>query len=229
MFDFIRKHRLWQAWNEGLDKEIGATKNFNLKSAQDVVVYAFLRNISGKVIGEVGGGMSRILPALAAANQCFNIDKFEGADGGPSEEVKVLGVSNIRAFLGEFSCCLKTEFFDVVFSISVVEHVPDLKAFLDDGLRILKSGGLWLHAIDLYIEDESSAGRMSRFDAYRGWFDNCLLVPLGPVYPGPAKFTCDLVTNPDNQMYRRDRIAPRLAGLRERAQSVSLLIAGRKG
>ena len=228
MFDFIRKPFLWEAWDNGLDKEIGKAGAFHLKTIQDLAVYSHLRGTTGKTIAETGGGASRLLEVLARKNCCFNVEKFEGADGGPGKEVRIPGVENIKVFLGEFSDQLRSEFFDILFSVSVVEHVSNLKDFFEDGLRVLKPGGLWLHAIDIYVEDEPDEYQRSRFEAYRKWFDATALVPLGAIYRGPLKFTCDIATNPDNIMHAWGRVAPQLNALRQRAQSVSVLVGGRK-
>src|SRR5687767_6142356 len=82
--------------------------------------------------------------------------------GGPTEAQAIPGVEIVRAYLGENSPLLAD--FDVVFSISVVEHVEDLDAFHADQLRILKPGGIFIHAIDLYLGEGADT---SRFDAYR--------------------------------------------------------------
>ncbi len=83
MFDFIRKSLLWDAWDRGIHKEIGATGTFHLKTIQDLAVYSRLRELNGKTIAEIGGGNSRLLKRLAEKNTCFNVEKFEGAGGGP--------------------------------------------------------------------------------------------------------------------------------------------------
>jgi SAM-dependent methyltransferase len=237
MFDFIRKPLLWEAWDAGLDKEIGASAaGFQLKSMQDLAVYVHLRDAAGKRIAEIGAGHSRLLPTLAKANTCVAVEKFEGQGGGPTNAQSIPNVENIAAYLGENSSFLATESFDIVFSISVVEHVPteDLVGFHEDQLRILKPGGLFIHAIDLYLEDEPATHpvpthHMRRFDVYRNWVTSSKDVgPVGPIYPGPCRFTCDLVTNPDNVMYAWGRGAPKLTELRQAAQVVSLLVAGRK-
>ncbi|WP_375202105.1 class I SAM-dependent methyltransferase [Hyphococcus sp.] len=228
MFDFIRKPLIWQAWDNAYNKEIGATGSFCLKSMQDLAVYSYLRGSENLTIAEIGGGDSRILQTLAKRNRCFNIEKFEGDGGGPSEEVKIAGVENIKAFLGDNDPQLKSDFFDVVFSISVVEHVPDLKSFFDDGVRILKSGGLWLHAVDMYVEDEPNGHAIRKFENIRNWATAPSVSPIGPVYDGPPAFSCDIASNPDNTMHRWGRLSPRLADLRKKAQCVSLLVGARK-
>lgn len=228
MFDLIRKQSLWSAWDQGFHTEIGKPVQFHLKSIQDLIVYSYLREAKGLTIAEIGGGNSRLLKSLAKNNTCFNIEKFEGNAGGPTSELVFEGVKNIKVFLGEFSNQLSSEQFDVVFSISVVEHLENIDPFFEDGLRILKPGGLWLHAIDLYIEDVPSDYYIQRFNSYRFMAQDPRLAPIGPVFTGSLKFTCDLATNPDNTMYEWGKYAPSLTPLRQRAQSVSAIVAARK-
>lgn len=232
MFDFIRKPLLWKAWDESLDRQIQHPSSFRLKSVQDLAVYSELRGIADKDIAEIGAGHSRVLPALAGSNRCVSIEKFEGEGGGPREVVTPAGVSNVPAYVGQNDPLLKTGSFDILFSISVVEHVAgldDLAAFHEDQIRILRSGGFFLHAIDLYLEDEPSDHHRGRFEAYRRWVTETPGVePLGDVFDGPCKFTCDLATNPDNVMHAWGRVSPRLIAFRQRAQSTSVLVGGRK-
>lgn len=239
MFDFLRKPLLWEAWDEELQREIDRSrpfslrrKRFNLKSMQDLAVYRHLRDAQGQRIAEIGAGHSRVLPALAKANTCITVEKFEGEGAGPTRGRRTRGVRNVRAYLGEMSPELAPEGFDVVFSISVVEHVPDdaaLAAFHADQLRILKPGGLFLHAIDMYLTDEPEEHQVHRFNRYREWVTASDGVePISEVYRGDPRFTCDLATNPDNVMHSWGRAGPSLIGLRQRAQCVSVLVGGRK-
>jgi hypothetical protein len=232
MFDFVRKPLIWRAWNSGLDEELAEAGSFQLKSMQDLAVYSHLRHATGKHIAEIGAGHSRLLPTLAKTNTCLAVEPFEGKGGGPTKESPIPNVRTVPAYLGEKSPLLAAESFDVVFSISVVEHVgtaEELAAFHEDQLRILKPGGMFIHAIDLYLEDEPAPYSVQRFDAYRSWVTSSETVrPVGEVYGGPCRFTCDLATNPDNVMYAWGRVAPQLIELRQAAQLASLLVAGCK-
>lgn len=60
----------------------------------------------------------------------------------------------VRGYLGGFSTELPDAAFDLVFSISVVEHVPPehKPAFYQDMFRILKPGGWMAHSIDMFDE-----------------------------------------------------------------------------
>ena len=229
MFDIIRKPFLWQAWDQNLDKSLEKV-TVHLKSIQDLAVFSVLHGLKHKDIAEVGGGVSRVLPFLAKSNRCTNIEKFGGVGGGPRKEKRIKGVANVHCFLGEYSSDLADASFDAVFSVSVVEHVPNdqLNDFFQDGIRILKPGGLWLHAIDLYLENDASNHQISRYENYKSWVDNDRIVPLGEVFSGPLSFSCDMATNPDDVMYQWGRTAPELTPLRQRAQSVSVIAAGVK-
>ncbi len=230
MLDFVRKSFLWDALDRGLQDEIGENKRFHLKTVQDLAVYDQLRQFKGKSIAEIGGGKSRLLARLALNNACCNVEKFEGADGGPKVEFKIQKVRNVFAFLGERTGLLQKDSFDAVFSVSVIEHIPDnrLSDFLAEGIDILRQGGLWLHAIDLYLENEPTAEAERRLNAYRKWVDHPAFEPIGAVYDGPAAFSCDMATNPDDVMYDWGKIAPALIEKRKRAQSVTLIMGLRK-
>lgn len=235
MFDFIRKPLLWHAWDKGLDDEIDRGDEFRLKLIQDLGIFLHLREMTGKRIAEVGGGYSRLLPVLSKANDCANVEKWGGEGLGPTRERVLPNVQNIHAYLGENDSALADASFDVIFSISVVEHISPKKldAFHEDQKRILKPGGMFIHAIDLYVEDEPSVNHAARFNVYRNWVTSTPgVTPVGAVYEGPCRFTCDLATNPDNVMYQRGKLAEKLAPARSElpkvAQSVSVLVAGRK-
>lgn len=231
MFDFIRKAELWDALERGWSDKLHGARPYELKTAQDLAVYRLLADRRGQDIAEIGGGASRLLPALSGSNRCVNVEKFEGADGGPDREMKLDGVRTVRAFLGEFDSRLAPDSFDAVFSVSVVEHVPTprLQAFLEDGLRILRRGGLWLHAIDMYLGDEDDQGASKRHEIYKSWASlPGALEPAGPISDAPPRFSCDMATNPDNIMYAWGKIAPALTEKRQRMQNVSVLTASRK-
>jgi SAM-dependent methyltransferase len=223
---------LWPAWEARLDREIETSAaGFHLKSMQDLVVYSLLRSGSRRQIAEIGAGHSRVLPTLSKSNTCVAVEKFEGQGGGPTTKAPIPGVQIVRAFLGEHSRELKDESFDVVFSISVVEHVPTegLAAFHSDQLRIMKPGGIFVHAIDLYLLDEPREYEMRRFEIYRDWVNSDEVEPIGEIYRGPCRFSCDLATNPDNTMYAWVGVDSRLNELNQVAQVVSVLVGGRKG
>lgn len=233
MFDFVRKPQLWAAWEAGLDRQIGKAPKFHLKSVQDLAVYQQIKGAQGKTIAEIGGGHSRLLNVLAKTNACVNVEKFEGRDGGPSRAQFLSRAKNVSAYLGDFDPQLADASFDIVYSVSVVEHVPTAKLddFYKDQLRILKPGGLFVHAIDLYLEDAPRKHILDRFDRYKTWVDGSRgdgVTPVGAIFAGPCKFACDMATNPDDVMFAWGKISPTLNALRPLAQSVSIIVGGRK-
>jgi hypothetical protein len=232
MFEFINKNTIWDICDKGFLQELDEKKiSYQLKTAQDLVCYNYLRDKSGLKIAEIGGGNSRILQQLGKKNNCYNIEKFEGIGLGPTQEIHLKNVKNINAYVGEYDKSIPSDYFDIIFSISVIEHVTteNLNNFFYDSLRILKSGGTFLHAVDLYLEEEPSYYWKERFQIYRGWIHNhATVTPTSTIFNGPLKFTPDMCTNPDNIMYSWNTLAPTLRQLRAKSQNVSILIGGKK-
>lgn len=154
------KRSHWTAF-EGNDVELfgcsmdpGAEQ---LKVYQDLLVLTFIKeNIPpGSRILDVGGGKSRILNHLARRYECWNIDKLEGVGNGPTE-IEDPPYRLVRDYMGNFSSELRNNYFDLVFSISALEHVPQHDSGLFDRIihdinRVLKPGGLSLHLFDIII------------------------------------------------------------------------------
>lgn len=231
MLKFISKAETFRWLDEGLHSQLAWPQNsIHLKTWQDMAVYDRLKGLKGKVIGEVGGGDSRILHKLKLSNTCFNIDKFEGQDGGPPAEINIPGVTNVLTYLGESSVSLPPDFFDVVYSVSVVEHVPNdaAPAFISDLVRVLKPGGISLHAIDLYVSSDPVSSAQARVDIYASW----LRVPgIAPLEIGPvprALFHSSMASNPDLTMWNWSRSSPAMRPIREERQSVTMLFGIRK-
>ena len=132
--------------------------NCDLKNYQDLLVFSFLvHNLpeNAKIL-EVGGADSRILSYFKDKYECWNIDKLEGLGFGMTD-VKSRGYTLVKDYMGEFNKELKDEYFDLVFSISALEHVPNddpkvLKNVTDDINRVLKPGGLSMHCFDVILQ-----------------------------------------------------------------------------
>ena len=132
----------------------------DLKVYQDLYIYTFiLENMpQGAKILEIGGGESRIISTLKENFQFWNLDKLEGEGHGPKELATTAGYQLIQANLGDFSDQLPENYFDMVFSISVIEHFPEDKKALDnifkDLKRVTKDKGYSVHCIDsLFFND----------------------------------------------------------------------------
>jgi SAM-dependent methyltransferase len=220
VYEFLTKERLFSAWDQGIYIDQAP----RLKSFQDAFILSAVGNVSGKRIAEVGGGNSRVLPYLAKTNECWNIDPFEGAGQGPTEAKETNGIKLIRDELGSFSEALQPDYFDVVISVSVLEHLATevLPDFFCDLVRILAPGGKTIHAIDAYLgESEVGAG----IDRYKDAVDAACdeLKPIGSNESlSAARFHPSMVTDPDINMWKRNKLVPALAPKRNVAQCVSL-------
>jgi SAM-dependent methyltransferase len=187
-----------------------------------------------KQIAEIGGGDSRLLPVLAEKNYCYNIEEFKGVGQGPIQEISFQGVTNIHALVGDSHGSINNDEFDVIFSVSVIEHVPDdkLTDFFVDCHRILKPGGLMIHLIDIYLEDDhfGNTNVAKRIMLYRSFLDEKLFSPLSNPEINTemdVRFSTKYATNPDNVMNVWNRVVPQLKNKREISQSCSLLMGCR--
>jgi len=133
-----------------------------IKTYQDLLIFAYLKNNikPGSRILEIGGGNSRIIRHFCTTYECWNIDKLKECGNGPTE-IPILGFRLVKDYIGNFNNELPDNYFDFVFSISALEHVPDNNAVLFDNInrdmsRVLKRGGLSLHCFDIVIKKDNS-------------------------------------------------------------------------
>jgi SAM-dependent methyltransferase len=223
MLDFITKADYFH-WMEIMQ----LPRRGNIKDVQDGFVMAQLQGAKGLKVLEMGGGDSRLLRLLAPDNECWNVEKFQGVDGGPGKEVVIPGVRNLHAFMGDFSSELPNEYFDVALSISVIEHIPDegvLRAFQDIS-RVLKPGGTAVHAIDMYLmtaAHEHQVNNERRMRLYLSIAEACgLRLRQAAAAPLSPRFDSAYASNSDLAMFYWNSVAPSLKSLREVAQGCSL-------
>lgn len=130
-----------------------------LKRYQDSLIFAFITEQipPGSKILEVGGGRSRILQAFRDCHECWNLDKLEGLGNGP-KDLGDVPYKLVRSYIGEFSPDLPANYFDFVFSISALEHVPREEELyskvVKDIDRILAPGGFSLHLLDFVVDEK---------------------------------------------------------------------------
>jgi cyclopropane fatty-acyl-phospholipid synthase-like methyltransferase len=134
----------------------------DLKAYQDLLVFTFIKNNipPGSRILDIGGGDSRILQFYKNSHECWNLDKLEGNGNGPVQ-VDSTGYRLVKDFIGNFNNQLPENYFDFIFSISALEHVPNGRVkngqlyhnMCLDIDRILKSGGKSLHLFDILISE----------------------------------------------------------------------------
>ena len=235
MFDYIRKEEYF-AWIDAFQEyeSVHASASIhNLKNIQDHFILSRLDGVRGSKLLEMGGADCRVLRSFADHNECWNADRFEGLGAGPKNVIETPGVVNVLAYLGEFSAELPDGYFDVVFSVSVIEHVEteQLRDMFRDIARILKPGGRTYHAIDAYLFDpgrfsESQAAYTKRrLEAYLevpAMTDGRLQFVDAPEAGSDPGFSCEYATNADREMLAWNKAVPYLAPTRAISQSCSL-------
>ncbi len=126
----------------------------DLKIYQDLLTFSFIdQNVKpGAKILEIGGGDSRILKHYRNEYECWNLDKLEGIGNGPTQ-IDSTGIKLIQDYIGNFNEELPDNYFDLIFSISTLEHIAldDFSFYeniLKDINRLLVPGGYSLHTLD---------------------------------------------------------------------------------
>lgn len=235
MLRYVTKKQYWDILDSGIMRSVQTTARWHLKDIQDAVAFSHLHLLSGSAIAEIGAGHSRILPALVKQNSCHAVDEYKGADGGPSTLPEIPGVQFVRAKLGVDSSSLPSSSFDVVFSISVLEHVGNasVTAFFEDCWRVLKPGGLMIHLVDAYVETVVFPDNplVARIKLYRQPLESSHFLPTGPMELDTVDslaFHSSYASNPDDTMNVWNTAAPKLRALRERAQSCAIELVYRK-
>lgn len=129
----------------------------DLKVYQDLLAYNFIiQNFPpGSRLLEIGGGNSRIIDDLKFNYDFWNLDRLEGQGHCPTDLENSQGYRQIWDYLGNFNPELPDQYFDGVYSISTLEHVPPDQSIFENVLldinRVLKPGGWSLHCIDLLL------------------------------------------------------------------------------
>ena len=208
MFRFIKKKDIYPLFESGYHQKLGWNySDIHLKTWQDMIALNILELERNKCIGEIGGGDSRILKILDSSNKLYNIEKFDGLGNGPKNRIKIKSVKNIDAYIGSKNE-IPDQFFDIIFSISVIEHVAESNIidFFEDNLRVLKSGGKCFHLIDHYISSENIENSLSlsnkrRFELYKNVLSNLPNVSFIDNEFENFHFSSDMATNPDQTMY----------------------------
>lgn len=229
MFDIIKKTEYWEALDN--NKNFQLLGGFSLKALdglkhiQDAWMLNRLNHVHNSKVLEIGGANSRILPALQGNNEKWNLDEFKGAGHGPTDMIETENIKLVKQNMGEFSADLPDNYFDQVFSISVIEHIPEKyhESFWKDHARVMKTGAIGVHVIDLYIQDYINSGLEKKIEMYKSVSSQFGLVLENPETLGyPIIFQCDMATNSDWGMWRWNKISPTLVKTREISQSVSL-------
>lgn len=219
MLDIINKEDYFTAF----EKKIVDRNFHSLKGIQDAWILLLLQGKANLKIAEIGGGESRVLQVVKEQNEVWNIDKLEGAGKGPTEVSESSQIKLIRSYMGEYDASIPDNYFDILLSISVVEHVPadGITDFFKDCYRVLKPGGMMLHAIDIYIY--GTPGKREVVDKYRSAVELAgFQWDKSPAIDKNVSFKTSYASNSDLTMAHWNRMAPKLKQLRTLAQSVSI-------
>lgn len=164
LFTYSKNSHFRKFLKYSFDEELfGKAVNQNdcdLKVYQDLLIFSFIKfNVPlGSRILDIGGGNSRILSHFKNSHECWNLDKLEGVGNGPVD-IDATSFRLVYDYIGEFSKELHDEYFDLVFSVSALEHVPwhdpdTYERILLDINRVLKVGGYSIHCIDIALQED---------------------------------------------------------------------------
>lgn len=229
----ITKADYW-AW---LDRNAIKPRKGRLKDIQDAFVADALAGTRDAMILEMGGGIRPwVLSRLARHNRCWNLDRSttlgrQLRHGGWNPRIRT-----VRAYMGDFSPLLAEGSFDIIFSVSVVEHIPntDFAEMIRDCHRLLKPGGRMYHAIDLYLGDqdfdhpalEAVRTRVALYHTIPQIAGFAWLTP--PAMPARLQASPAYADNSCDDLYVWNRLVPALKDVRARAQSCSLRLGLKK-
>jgi hypothetical protein len=205
---------------------------FHLKYIQDCFSLAELKNACAKkldhqasiFVGEIGADHSRVLPELKEyTKHLYAIDVYDRSiGGGRIDKPQAVDYEIIECLIGESNGLIENNFFDILFSVSVVENVPAsmLFDFLVDHDRILRPGGVAIHLVDFYCnENKSPTGAPSYLIKCFRELDNSFRCPIDD-----WSFQPGFCSNDDYTMWQWNKIAPSLRPIRETCQSSTFIL-----
>jgi hypothetical protein len=231
LFEIITKDQYFAALDDEITRkrmEAAPRGAIDLKHTQDAWVLHQLRDANGLRILEIGGGYLRALRTIAGNNEVWNLDDFHDDTGSPHRGRKIPTPTDWKLVLnrlGSFSTELPDDYFDVVVSISVVEHIPaDVHGlFWKDHSRVMKPGGAAYHAIDFYAGDEPMTQNEERLELLlRSYKQAGLRLREPATIERPLRFRSRYASNPDYGMWIWNHASPSLVRRRSNCQSISL-------
>lgn len=241
MFSMVTKEQYF-GWVRSPHPEPFERMAGDLKHIQDLAVWDLIKDSRNLAIVEAGGGASRMLESLDRSNALTNADEFLGQDGGPGAVYEIPGVTVHRGKIGAGG--LPSGSTDLVYSISVIEHIParaDLKAFFDDIVRILKPNGRTVHAIDVYMHSQPGTSGVKSVDDAIAYYQGRMrmihdvMLQAGLRFVGPvtvdldgSAFRSEFASNSDLAMLKWDAWGGLFSELRRHSQVCSLIIDARK-
>jgi SAM-dependent methyltransferase len=128
----------------------------------------------GATLVEIGAGLPDVAQALVECGyRVIAVDPYEGAGNGPTEyEVyrKRFPRVDIRRQLFDVTLDIPPQSVDAVYSISTLEHIPDLRPVFQAIAKFLKPDvGLSLHCIDVVTRGMDEAYHLEQAAKLLQW------------------------------------------------------------
>jgi SAM-dependent methyltransferase len=232
MFSVISKQLYWDLLANPTVKTLLDQTNRRvvcMKHAQAAWMLSELAHLSGLRILEAGAGFGRVLRTLQKHERwALEMPNGNGRTVNEKRLTMPPAIRLVEGYLGGYVRDLPDNYFDVIYSISVVEHIPptDVAGFFSEHVRLLRPKGVGLHAVDFYLGDAPQPHVESRIDSYLRAISNAgLQLRDGVSISRPLLFQTRDASASDLAMLELNNVAPRLAHQRARLQSVSLAIA----
>ena len=119
----------------------------------------------GSKLLEIGGGLPLVAGMLTELDyQVTLVDAYEGMGNGPTEYETYVqqfpDVKLVKSYFGSDLSGYDESSFDCIYSISVLEHIPQqgIKEIYEGIRKFLKPGGLSIHCIDVVIQGNGTQG-----------------------------------------------------------------------
>ena len=136
----------------------------DLKEYQRYWAYEYIKSrlsADSKVL-EIGSGKPNLLRTLRKnfGCECWGMDPFTGSGSGPKAfelMTQVFGeIRLVKGSIGEHSHELPDQYFDFVFSVSALEHIPheQWEPCFKDMMRVARDEAWIFHAIDCPLDGE---------------------------------------------------------------------------
>lgn len=145
-------------------------RDWSLKEYGTLFIYDLIRSTGAKRVLELGCGYDTFfashMPAIGVEYWCIDksnnylgVGKDETRFLSVVEERRRLGATYIDGLLGDGTPGLPENSFDIVFSISVLEHIDDrtMPSVVTEIKRTLRPGGRSAHTIDIYPRSDRAA------------------------------------------------------------------------
>ena len=134
--------------------------SWGLKQMGTLYCYDRILKLKPKNVLEVGTGLKNFFD-INIGQRCnlFSLDddSFYGSDKFNKAVEKRKNTTHLFGYLGKSSDKLPNSFFDTIFSISVLEHIPeqDIPVVFAEMSQIMKKGGWMFSSIDIFGLDKA--------------------------------------------------------------------------